>query len=104
MADFALQHQSVFDEQTALIRRQRGEMDKALRELPGLEVFPSEANFILVKTQPGMAQRIHAGLLEKGILIKLLSGSMPMLEDCLRITIGTEQENNLLMDALKSLL
>ncbi len=102
-ADFALRHKSVFDAQTADIRQQRAVVFEALQQMPGLRVYPSDANFILVKTPAGHAPGIHAALRNEGILIKLLSGSAPALDDCLRITIGTAQENSLLLNALAKL-
>lgn len=103
-AELALKNKSVFDEQTSLIRQQRALVNAALAQMDGLQVYPSDANFILIKTAPGQAKRIHAGLKEKGILIKLLDGSAPMLKDCLRITIGTEDENQGLLSSIAALL
>ena len=103
-AALALKNHAVFDEQTMLIRQQRTVVDQALRKMSGLQVYPSDANFILIRTADGQARRIHSGLKEKGVLIKLLDGSAPMLKDCLRITIGTEQENIKLLSEIASLL
>ena len=101
---FALKHKKVLDEQTALIRRDRGELFDALSALPGLSVYPSEANFILFRTPQGKANAIFAGLKEKGVLIKNLSGAGGMLADCLRVTVGAPQENAAFLAALKTLL
>jgi len=76
----------------------------ALDALPGLKVYPSQANFLLVKTAPGRADSIHRGLVEAGILIKNLSPSGGLLQDCLRITVGTPEENARLLEALATLL
>lgn len=103
-AELAMKNHTVFDEQTARIRQQRSLVNAGLTQMDGLKVYPSDANFILIKTGSGQAKRIHDGLREKGILIKQLDGSAPMLQDCLRITIGTEEENRLLLSALKALL
>jgi len=102
-ADFALQHQVVFDEQTAKICQQRDHVIAALKQLGNLQVYPSQANFVLVRTASGQALSIHQQLREKGILIKLLSGSTPALDDCLRITIGTQAENSALLAVLADL-
>lgn len=102
-AHLAMEHHAVFDEQTARIREQRTVVNTALTQMQGLTVYPSDANFILVRTADGQAKRIHAELKDKGILIKLLHGSTPMLKDCLRITIGTEEENQQLIASLATL-
>ena len=103
-AEFALQHQPVFDEQTALIRRERSLMSNALTDLPGLEVFPSQANFILVRVKQGSAEKIFVQLKDRGILVKLLHGSHPLVQNCLRLTIGTPDENSSLLAALSDIL
>ncbi len=107
-AEFALRHRNVLDEQTELIRSERVRLTGALAKLNGsqggLHTFPSEANFILVRTPPGRAGALFSGLRERGILIKNLDGTHPMLADCLRITVGTADENAALLDALAVLI
>lgn len=107
-AEFALRHRDVLDEQTEMIRRERSRLAGALAGLDsdqrGLQVFPSEANFLLVRTASGRAGPLFSGLRERGILIKNLDGAHPMLTDCLRITVGTPDENAALLDALTELL
>ncbi len=102
-ARLALEHIGVFDAQAATIRQSRAALVAALGRLPGLRVYPSEANFLLVRTPPGQADPIHQGLLDAGILIKNLSPAGGLLTDCLRITVGTEQENARLIGALQRL-
>ncbi len=99
-AEFALGHRAVFDEQTRAIRAERTRLAKALRGLEGVEVFPSEANFLLLRTPPGRAGPWFDGLRARGVLIKNLDGAHPLLADCLRPTVGTPQENDALIAAL----
>lgn len=99
-ADFALRHKAVFDAQTRQIRAARGWLTERLGRFDGVEVFPSEANFLLVRTPRGRAGDWHTGLREQGVLIKNLDGSHPLLADCLRPTVGTPQENDALVSAL----
>ena len=99
-ADFALSHKAVFDQQTVLIRTERERLAAALAQLGGVEVFPSEANFLLLRTPPGKARGWFQGLRERGVLIKNLDGSHPLLSDCLRPTVGTSAENDALLQAL----
>jgi len=101
---FALQHKSVFDMQAGLIRQDRADLLAGLQALPQLAVYPSEANFILFRAPPGQAAAIHAGLLDAGVLIKILDGSAPALADCLRVTVGTAEENSAFLHALSGLL
>lgn len=103
-AAFALEHFAVLEQQTRLLVAQRRQLTEALRALPGLSVYDSQANFLLVRTAPGRAPAIHQGLKEAGILIKKLDGSHPLLADCLRITVGSEDQNARLLAALKPLL
>jgi histidinol-phosphate aminotransferase len=99
--DFALRHRTVLDEQTAAIRAERTRLFVTLAGLDGLRPYPSDANFILVRTRPGRAEGIFQGLLDHGVLIKKLDGTHPLLADCLRITVGTPAENTALLEALQ---
>lgn len=103
-AEFALQHRDVLDAQTARIRIDRATLFTALQALPGLTLYPSEANFILFRTSPGRADAIYTGLRERGILIKNLHPSGGALYDCLRVTVGAPAENTAFVDALRALL
>jgi histidinol-phosphate aminotransferase len=99
-ADFALAHAEVFEDQTARIRDQRARLASALGKLPGVTVFPSAANFLLLRVPAGRADRLYAALREDGILIKNLHGSATALRDCLRVTVGTEEENRMLVERM----
>jgi len=86
--------------------RQVAESRRALQEglgrLGGLEVFPSDANFVLVRT-PGDAHAVFDRLLARGVLVRNLSRPGP-LERCLRITAGTAEENATCLEALRDAL
>lgn len=103
-AEFALEHRDVLDAQTARIRADRAALLAALAEFTGLTVYPSEANFILFRTPAGQADAIFTGLRERGILIKNLSGAGGALADCLRVTVGTPEENAAFLAVLGQLL
>lgn len=98
---FALDHFDVLERQAAAVRAERGRLLHALGELPGVVAFPSAANFILLRVPDGRARPIFEGLLAAGILIKCLDGSHPQLADCLRITVGTPDENGRLIEAFE---
>jgi len=68
-----------------------------------VRVYPSQANFLLLRTPPGMAAAWFDGLCERGILVKKLDGAHPLLADCLRPTVGTDLENDALIAALGEL-
>lgn len=76
----------------------REAMAEVFRLMPTVEkVYPSDANFFLVKIKD--ARKIYEFLLTKGIVLRDRS-NVTLCEDCLRITIGTEKENTLLVDAM----
>jgi len=102
-AEFALRHREVFDAQTRLIRSERERLAAGLARLPGVTVYPSQANFLLLRTPPGRAAAWFAGLRERGVLIKNLDGAHPLLTDCLRPTVGTPEENGALLTGLAGL-
>jgi len=101
-ADFFLDHFDVFDRQAGEIRAERERVGKALKALDGIEVFPSQANFLLLRVKD--ADSVFEALKGKGILIKNLNGQGGVLKNCLRVTIGSESENNALLSALKEIL
>lgn len=99
---FALEHQTVFAEQAAEIRRERTALIAALAAMPGVEPFPSEGNMVLVRVPD--AQRAFDGLKAAGLLVKNVSKMHPLLARCLRLTVGTPAENAQLLRAFPSVL
>ncbi|MFO1415078.1 MAG: histidinol-phosphate transaminase [Burkholderiales bacterium] len=93
-----LRHAPLLAEQAAAIRRERTRMAQALGALHGVTVFPSHANFLLVRVPDAPAW--FTRLREAGILVKNVHGWHPLLTHCLRITIGTPAENNAVLAAL----
>ena len=97
---FALDNFQVMRQQTALIRAERERLISELRSLPALQLWPSEANFVLVRTPEGKAREIFEFLKTRNILIKCLDGSHSLLKDCLRLTVGTPEQSDALLAAL----
>jgi histidinol-phosphate aminotransferase len=97
---FALEHADEYARQAALLRAERERLQRALRTLPDVTPFPSEANMILVRV-PDSA-RAFAGMKARGVLVKHIAGLHPLLANCLRLTVGTPEENTLMIDALKA--
>jgi histidinol-phosphate aminotransferase len=99
-AQFALQHFAELSRQTDLIRAERERMMQALAALPLVRIWPSEANFILVRTPADQARACFEICRTQGILIKCVDGAHPLLKDCLRLTIGQPEENSALLRVL----
>ena len=97
---FALEHADEFARQAAAIRDERGRLQHALAALPGVRPYPSEANMILVRVPDG--RRAFEGMKSRGVLVKHVAGLHPLLADCLRLTIGTPDENGLMIEALQA--
>jgi len=100
-AAFALDHFARLEQQAATIRAERERLAGVLGGLPGVRVYPSAANFLLVETRALAARALFDALLADGIRVKCLDGSHPRLAGCLRLTIGTPGENALLEDSLR---
>jgi len=97
---FALTHADEFAHQAEVLRAERAKLLEALRRLPGTTPFPSEANMILVRVPD--SKRSFEGMRARGVLVKNIEGLHPLLKNCLRLTVGTPEENVLMVDALKA--
>jgi histidinol-phosphate aminotransferase len=97
---FALAHADEFAHQAEVLRAERAKLLQALQGLPGVTPFPSEANMILVRV-PDSKQSFE-GMRARGVLVKNIEGLHPLLKNCLRLTVGTPDENTLMIDALKA--
>lgn len=99
---FALEHVDEYARQAALIRDERQRIEVALAALPGVTPFPSEANMVLARVPDAAA--IFAGMKARGVLIKNVSALHPLLAQCLRITVGTPEENTQMLAAFTAAL
>jgi histidinol-phosphate aminotransferase len=97
---FALAHADEFARQAAILCEERARLQQALAAMPGVTAFPSEANMILVRVPD--AKRTFEGMKQRGVLVKHIAGLHPLLANCLRLTVGTPDENTLMIDALKA--
>ncbi len=97
---FALEHADVFARQAATIRAERERLIAALAVMPGVKPFPSQANMVLVRVPD--AQQVFEGLKARGVLVKNVSKMHPLLAHCLRLTVGTSDENTQMIAALQS--
>ena len=97
-AEFALDHIDVLNEQAAAINAERGKMMAALGKLPGVDVFPSAANFLPLRVPD--ADKVVAVMVAEKVLIKNLSKMHPSLANCIRVTVSTPQENTVFLNIL----
>ncbi|MBA2658426.1 MAG: histidinol-phosphate transaminase [Nitrosospira sp.] len=105
IAEKVLQHCDILLQQAESIKIERAVMSERLTAMDGVKVFPTDANFILFRvTQLNEAGEVFQGLKNRGVLIKNLDGSHPLLKNCLRVTVGTPGENAQFLVALQALL
>jgi histidinol-phosphate aminotransferase len=97
-AERVLGEPQVLEAQAAAIRAERSRLGSALARLPRVQVFPSSANFILFRMPRATA--VFTALRERRVLVKNLDGAHPLLADCLRVTVGTPDENDQFLYAL----
>lgn len=97
-----LRHSDILLAQANAIKSERAKMNDELAVLDGIEVFHSDANFILFRVTD--ATRIFQELKQNGILIKNLDGTHPLLVNCLRVTVGTPDENSQFIRMLHTIL
>jgi histidinol-phosphate aminotransferase len=91
VAERVLAHHDVLDSQARSIVAERERLDGELRKFPRVTVFPSDANFILVRVPD--AATVFEGMRRRGVLIKNLHTGVPLLDGCVRFTVGTPEEN-----------
>jgi histidinol-phosphate aminotransferase len=96
----ALENTDQVNDMIMMIVDMRYALEEVFNQMPIVErIYPSDANFLLVKMKE--ARKIYEYLLEQGIVVRDRSKVM-LCEESLRITVGTEQENTELVDALGS--
>jgi histidinol-phosphate aminotransferase len=93
-----LEHSEWIAEQVEKILKERNNLYNTLRTIPGITVYPSAANFLLFRSKDGKA--VFNGLKALGVLVRPVQAHS-LLENCLRVTVGTQDENNAFLVALK---
>ncbi len=91
----------ILKEQINILIKERNRLLKALSSIPEIKVYPSDANFILIKTFNG--DLIHKKLIEEGVLVRNM-GHIPKMKNCLRVSIGKPEENEIFLHSLKKVL
>jgi len=90
------------EHQAKLIRDEREVLLKRMSAIPGLQVFPSQANFILFRVLDKNANDVFESIKKSGVLIKNMKADDGLLANCLRVTVGTPDENRTFVGALGS--
>ena len=101
-----LENKKVLDAQAAKVLAERERLRPELERMPGLTVYPSVANFFLARVQgpAGSGTRVFEALKAQGVLVRNFDGGMPALENCLRLTVGSPEENRILVAGLREAL
>ena len=100
-AIFELENYSILEKQTEQIKQARTLLFKQLNQMAGVDVWSSQANFLLFRVADAIT--VFDNLKQQGILIKCLHGSHPLLDNCLCVTVGTPEENQAFLQALVSM-
>jgi len=100
-AKFALQHHDAIQTTIDILKAERERVFSELSAIGRLKAFPSEANFITVRVPD--ADALFNTLKENRILIKKLHGTHPLLAQCVRITIGSPEQNDAVLDIIRKL-
>jgi histidinol-phosphate aminotransferase len=103
-ADVALDHAAFFAGRTRSVAATRDRLVPRMARLTGIEVYPTAANFVLIRCRARPASEVFRRLYdEHGILVRDVSNSAELAE-CLRITIGTEDDMEAVLAALEAIL
>ncbi len=103
-ACFAFKHIDVLNAQAVQICEQREQMLVDLTSLPNVRVFSSDANFILFSLLADSAERVFNALKDDGVLIKKMGEVAGLPSECLRVTVGSSDENDVFFETLTSIL
>ena len=103
---FALEHRAEFERQAQAICTERDRVFAALKALPGVTPYASQANMLLARFSGDehVATRVFEALRDRRVLVKNVSKMHPVLHHCLRLTVGTPAENDQLLKALQDVL
>jgi histidinol-phosphate aminotransferase len=94
---FALEHGAVYARQAQVLRAERDQLIAALDEIEEVQAFSSQGNMVLVRVPDAAA--MFEGIKRRGVLVKNVSALHPLLHNCLRLTVGTPEENLALLAA-----
>ena len=101
ISEFSVENNNYLENQTNNIMKLRELLISKMECIDEIKVYESKTNFILFKVLSGTADDIFKSLISEKILIKNMANT-PGLENCLRVTVGSEKENNLFIQSLKN--
>ncbi len=104
VALYVFENITILEQQASQIRQQRSRVYTAMQAISALEVFPSQANFILFRVLNKAADNVFELIKRAGVLIKNMKAEQGALKHCLRVTIGTPEENDAFLAALETAL
>ncbi|MFA7467155.1 MAG: histidinol-phosphate transaminase [Desulfotomaculaceae bacterium] len=96
-----LRNRDSFARQVAQITDEKHKLYRALQDMPGIQVYPSDTNYLLFATN-APANEVYEGLLQEKVLIRNFGD--PLLLGYLRVTIGTPEENKIFLRALRKVI
>jgi len=102
LAQIALRSLEYMDRNRRIIVEERERLRRALKEYSNIEVYPSEANFLLIRFKDLPSSEVYQKLLRSGIVTRDVS-ALPLLENCLRVTLRIPEDNNKLLAVLSEI-
>jgi len=100
-ASLVMRNLPLFRERIKKILQEREKLYAELSQIPGVKPYPTQANFIMFRTELPAAH-IYNGLLEQGVLIRNVEGHL--LPGCLRVSVGTAEENKVFIEKLRRII
>jgi len=94
-----LKNKKALKSYTKSIISERGRLFSEMAKIKGIKPYPSEANFILFRVKE--PDKIYKRLLKKGVLVRNMNG---VVNNCLRVTVGTPEENRIFLNAMKEVI
>jgi len=101
-AEVVIENRNALQDAITTLIRERERVATELQKRPAVQVFPSKANYLLIRTALG-ARELFEGLYVQGVLVRDVS-AYPMLKNCLRVSVGTPAENDRFLRALDNAL
>jgi histidinol-phosphate aminotransferase len=101
IASWAIENRAPIIEKIKYLSNERDYLYEKLKGIPGITVYESQSNFILIKVADG--EKVNSAMLKNSVLLKYFD-KKPMLENCFRITVTTRETNDLILEILKGVL
>jgi histidinol-phosphate aminotransferase len=102
IAKMCLENDSIFKDRINLIKEERARLVKELKRIDGINVYPSQANYIYFQLRYN-SKKVFEGLLDNGVLIRPFFNN-PRLENGLRVTVGSPEQNDAFLRAISQVI